>query len=56
MANTENDFFLLQLPLALDLNRFEVATLMAQTSGHIFPLLAGVSFLQSSRNLLVFSL
>lgn len=37
--------FLIQLPLALGLNQIEAAKLMAQTSGHIAPLMTTVSFM-----------
>ncbi|XP_057192343.1 phospholipid-transporting ATPase ABCA1 isoform X2 [Triplophysa rosa] len=46
--NLDNMKLLAALPLALDLNRFEVATLMTQTSGHISPLMAGISSFQTS--------
>ncbi|KAA0722897.1 ATP-binding cassette sub-family A member 1 [Triplophysa tibetana] len=46
--NLDNMKLLTALPLALDLNRFEVATLMTQTNGHIIPLMAGMSSFQTS--------
>ncbi|XP_050970826.1 phospholipid-transporting ATPase ABCA1 isoform X1 [Labeo rohita] len=41
--NLDNMKLLNELPLALGLNRLEVAVLMAQTSTHIAPLVAGIS-------------
>lgn len=46
--NLDNMKLLTALPLALGLNRFEVATLMTQTSGHISPLMTGMSSFQTS--------
>ncbi|KAK9972436.1 hypothetical protein ABG768_025743, partial [Culter alburnus] len=43
MQNVDNMKLLNALPLALGLNRLEAATLMAQTSGHIAPLMTVMS-------------